>query len=167
MTFVRGIFFFALLCSQGFVFANEPLPINQDGVTNSTLNASSQFLESVLQSRDPFKAPDLSSDSGRGATEPLERYSLDTLRLIGILTGPDHYRALIAAPDGKTFTIGQGTKVGQSGGVVQGIGEDRIVVTETVTDLAGKMEVVRSEMMLEAEGGKKTVGQVESGLGGK
>ncbi len=111
----------------------------------------SQFLEGLLKLRDPFKMPDVIGNSSKNPGEQLERYSLDTLKVIGILTGPDRWRALVAAPDGRTFSVGQGYKIGQEGGVIRKIYEDRVVVQEKATNLAGKIEWLEIDLPLVSE----------------
>jgi type IV pilus assembly protein PilP len=72
---------------------------------------------------------------------PLQCTSLTELSLIGIVWGGFGYTAMVQAPDGKGYTIRQGTKIGPNDGVVSAITENALVVQERFTDVYGKKQV--------------------------
>lgn len=91
---------------------------------------------------------------------PLERYELQQLRLIAVMVVRGDQRAMVAAPDGKSYTVKIGDYVGLNGGQVKDIqtreigtdeqgmrvekNPDRIVIEEVGVDsLTG--ETVREE----------------------
>ncbi len=79
---------------------------------------------------------------------PLERYSLDQLRLVGTVIGPGLQHALIEDDVGKGYTIRVGDRIGSEGGKVVAILKDRIVVEEVSQDVLGNRKVKRVEKKL-------------------
>jgi type IV pilus assembly protein PilP len=94
--------------------------------------------------RDPFAAIILEGPKS-GAENmnlpPLQRASLTELSLIGIIWGGFGYTAMVQTPDGKGYTVRQGTKIGPNNGVVSAITENSVVVQERFTDVYGKKQV--------------------------
>ena len=95
--------------------------------------------------RDPFRSfvelRDSAATVRRAPTRPLtplERYSLDQLRLVGVVGGGSVDKALLEDDVGKGYVVGVGTAVGNQGGKIVSIRPDRIVIQETVTDPLGE-----------------------------
>ena len=126
--------------------------------------SSAKFTYNPGGRRDPF-APLIRRDEPTGAIQttrrpealrgPLERYELRQLRLIAVLVVRGDPRAMVAAPDGKSYTVKIDDYVGINGGKVKNIqtrtmgvdeqgvriekNPDRIVVEEVGIDsLTGK-----------------------------
>lgn len=72
---------------------------------------------------------------GRKPT-PLQRWSLDQLKLTMAMTGTSTPLAMLEDPDGRGWPVRLGDFVGQNWGKVTSIQKDQIVVTETITDHA-------------------------------
>lgn len=70
-------------------------------------------------------------------TEPLCRYTLDELKLSGVISGMANPVAVIEGPQGKSYQVSRGTKVGRNGGVVKRVLRDAIVVAEVAPDGQG------------------------------
>ena len=68
---------------------------------------------------------------------PLCGYSLDELKLSGVISGLSNPVAVIENPKGKAFHIHRGSKVGRNGGVVKQVLRDAIVVAEIARDSQG------------------------------
>lgn len=88
--------------------------------------------------RDPFASlavkADLSKKPGVGS---LESFEAGEFRLIAVLwdsTGP---YASLTLPDGKSYTVRQGTKVGLYGGKVVKISQDSLIIREMVKNYKG------------------------------
>lgn len=73
-----------------------------------------------------------------GKFSPLERYDLEELRLVGIVDAGTSYRGVVEVADGKSYFLGNGTRVGRNGGVVSRVLEDRVVITETYRNPLGE-----------------------------
>ncbi|MNJ92474.1 Pilus assembly protein, PilP [compost metagenome] len=86
--------------------------------------------------RDPFKpfkefrAPK-DGDPKVVALEPLQRWDLDRLQIVGILWEVKTPRAMVKDPDGAVYTIIKNSKIGRSEGFVAAIREGEVVVIET------------------------------------
>ncbi len=80
----------------------------------------------------PYKAVSISSGPIKDVVlEPLQRFDLDKLQIVGILWDVRSPRAMIKDPDGAVHTIIKNTKMGRSEGFVAAIREGEIVVVET------------------------------------
>ncbi|HEY0096070.1 MAG TPA: pilus assembly protein PilP [Archangium sp.] len=110
-------------------------------------DAVSTYTYVPASKRDPFRAgfelppappPPLNCD------EPLCRYSLDELKLTGIVSGMGSPVAVLESPRGKGYSVYRGSKVGRYG-VVKQVLRDAVVVVESWPDprgVARKEEIV-------------------------
>lgn len=105
--------------------------------------------------RDPFaivlRDPKMGEENQ--SLPPLQQLSLTELNLIGIVWGGFGYSAMVQAPDGKGYTVRQGTRVGPNGGAVSSITENAIVVQERFTDVYGNKQVREYVKLLHAKEG--------------
>lgn len=116
--------------------------------------------------RDPFESlvketppvPELSRlrVESKRPLGPLERFDISALKLVGILWGELGRRALIRAPDDKGYFVTVGTYMGQNGGQIIDIENDRLVVEEQYQDLEGK--IVGKTLMLPLRRKEKQTG---------
>lgn len=100
--------------------------------------------------RDPFKAVvDIEVFSGpyRGPRpdenrprEPLEEFSLDSLRMVGTLAQKESEWILIKDPDGLLHRVSVGHYMGKNYGKVISITEEEVLLLELVTDKKGGWE---------------------------
>ena len=95
--------------------------------------------------RDPFEALALVKRAipQTGELTPLQKYDLKQFKLIGVIIGKGSPRAMVVAPDGKSFILKPGTKIGRNDGTVVGINKDGVQVREHFYDFSG---VVRTNM---------------------
>jgi Tfp pilus assembly protein PilP len=107
-----------------------------------------------LSIRDPFKAPDIQAadETPKG---PLERIPLDRFKLLGVITGPDRFRAMLQDPEGQTHLVSERMKLGNRQGVVKKITSKGLWVQEKVVNVLGQEEKVDTVLKLDALG--KTV----------
>jgi type IV pilus assembly protein PilP len=70
---------------------------------------------------------------------PLEKFDLGQLRLIGVIIGKGEPRAMVIAPDGKSYILKKGVKVGRNDGRVVGIKDDAVLVEERFFDFSGEI----------------------------
>jgi type IV pilus assembly protein PilP len=71
--------------------------------------------------------------------EPLERFDISALKLVGILWGDLGRRALVRAPDDKGYFVTVGMYMGQNGGQVISVDNDRLVLEEQYKDAEGNI----------------------------
>lgn len=94
---------------------------------------------------DPFKPRKLSpKGSGSGLQpdltrpkEPLEAFSLETLKMVGVMEKKGQINAVIKTPDNAIYHIHKGNYVGQNFGLVVGISDSAVKLKEIVQDSAG------------------------------
>lgn len=111
---------------------------------------------------DPYKPSKIQPDQKRGGgfqpdfnrpREPLESYSLETLRYVGSLSRNKQTFGLIQA-DGSLHQVRVGSYMGQNFGVVTAISDLEISLRELVQDPAGEWAERTSTMQLQAKEGK-------------
>jgi Tfp pilus assembly protein PilP len=82
---------------------------------------------------------------------PLELFSIDQLRLVGITMGQGKNMAMIEDPTGKFYLITKGTLIGLKQGKVTDIHPDRVVVEEKTLGAGEKERVNRIVLELFSE----------------
>ena len=73
------------------------------------------------------------------ALEPLERFDISTLKLVGIVWGKLGRKALIKAPDGKSYFASLETYMGKYNGKVIAIENDHLVIEEQYLNAEDKV----------------------------
>ncbi len=115
------------------------------------LNTEPLSIEDSLTLRDPFKKPAKFADPGSDMSIPeLERYALDQIKIVGIVTGPKKAKALITTPSNKMFIVQENDKIGVYKGVIRKIKEKSILVREKIVNLVGQEENTDNEIFLNA-----------------
>jgi Tfp pilus assembly protein PilP len=94
--------------------------------------------ESLIKEKPPAAPAGPVIDPGR-PPGPLERFDLAALKLMGIVWGALGRRAIIKAPDGKGYFATVGTYLGQNGGKIVAIDDDRMVIEERYRDTDGNV----------------------------
>ena len=117
------------------------------------------YIYNPTGTRDPFKNPfgtliDIPVDNAIPLT-PLQKVGLDQLRVIGVIVGKGEPKAMVIAPDNKSFILKKGTKVGRNNGSVFSITTDAIIVEEHYLDFSGEVKTKMQEIMLPKQGGVK------------
>ena len=109
------------------------------------------FIYQAADLRDPFTEPTFSQPraatmqaSGNGITpdferptEPLEEFTLDSLRMVGTLEQYDDTWALINDTDGTIHRVQPGNFAGQNHGKISRITEYKVELTEIIPDGIG------------------------------
>jgi Tfp pilus assembly protein PilP len=104
-----------------------------------------------LDRRDPF-TPLVSKREARGkGITPLESYDISEMKIIAILWDRNKHFAVISLPDGKSYNVSAGTKVGGHGGVINSITKDTVVITERIKDASGVMSPRNTVLRLRGE----------------
>jgi Tfp pilus assembly protein PilP len=86
--------------------------------------------EYIAEIRDPFALPSLGPVFGGGKRPELTLFSINDLKLNGVITGPKKLRAMVSAPNGKTFFVKIGDPIGMLNGKITQIRSDAITVVE-------------------------------------
>ncbi len=101
--------------------------------------------------RDPFtplvlvRRPVVQSDA---PLTPLQTFEIGQLRLTGVIIGKGTPRAMVVAPDGKSYILQQGVLVGKNNGVVREIRRDGVFVEERYYDFSGEVRTNVLEISL-------------------
>lgn len=123
-----------------------------DSTAANEVSSSSMIpSEEMLKMRDPFKRPEIETAKTAPKT-PLEIFSVDTFKMIGVLTGPEKMRALLRDQEGKTHIVSETMRIGTRGGVIQKITDDAIYVREKIVNVLGQEESVDSAIPLMEKG---------------
>ena len=102
------------------------------------------FSYSAFDLPDPFKPRKLSTGGGGGMQpdltrpkEPLEAFSLETLKMVGVLSQKGVIQAVIKTPDNAVYHVKKGNYMGQNFGLITRITDSEVTLRETVQDSAG------------------------------
>lgn len=104
---------------------------------------------------DPFKPRKLSVGGGgmqpdlSRPKEPLENFSLETLKMVGALSKKGVVHAVIKTPDNTIYHVKKGNYLGQNFGLVTGISDSEVTLREIVQDSAGDWSERSSSLMLQ------------------
>ena len=119
--------------------AAAPKPVTDEEIKGQM--PATIYVYSPIGKRDPFQNQSVTqqgfgrtaASSGRVKT-PLEKWSLDQLKLSLTVTGTATPMAMVEDPEKRGWPVRLGDFIGQNGGKVTGIHREDVVVTETITD---------------------------------
>ncbi|MGK2905941.1 MAG: pilus assembly protein PilP [Desulfuromonadales bacterium] len=100
------------------------------------------FLYVTEGRRDPFVPLSKIRSPFAVTTEPLtplQTYDLTQFRLVGVIVGKGAPKAMVVAPDGKSYVLAKGVKIGKNNGVVTKISGSVILVQEKYYDFSGNV----------------------------
>ena len=80
--------------------------------------------------------------------EPLEAFSLDTMKLAGIIERGGEIWAIIKAPDSIVYWVKRGNYLGQNYGKITHITEGKVDVAETIPDGSGGWQSRQASLVL-------------------
>lgn len=141
-----------------FVFTNKSSHAEEKNLSTPTQDSVSteniSSTKDLLSLRDPFQKPLLQMKK-KIIKNDLERYPLDQIKLVGIISGLKKIRAMVRVPSGKSFFVGVNDKIGLRAGSITKIDEESIDVVETIVDALGNQEVYRTTKRLKPVISKK------------
>ena len=114
------------------------------------------FTYNAFDLPDPFKPRKLSTGGGGGVQpdlnrpkEPLEAFSLETLKMVGMLSRQGVIHAVIKTPDNAIYHVRKGNYVGQNFGLITQISDSEVSLREIVQDSAGDWSERISTLILQ------------------
>lgn len=138
------------------VKSDDPLSaLGPDFINPNTIEIDS-FVYDASGKRDPFEQLDLSEPIPEGAT-PLEAYSIGQLRLTAVLMDIGAKpKAIVEDSHGRGYTVMEGTRIGNQGGVVVAIEKGLLKIVETKKDFTGREVQNPIEMKIQLQTKKET-----------
>lgn len=97
--------------------------------------------------RNPNGADPSQLDTSR-KKEPLEAFSLDTMKLSGMIERGGEVWAIIKAPDSIVYWVKRGNYLGQNYGKIIHITESKVDLTETIPDGSGGWQSRQASLVL-------------------
>lgn len=96
---------------------------------------SAEFNYSPIGKRDPFqsllnKERETRKKAPEAKLTPIQKFDLGQFRLQAVLIGKGKPKAMLSAPDGKTYIVSPGIKIGKRSGVITEITQAGIHVEE-------------------------------------
>ena len=114
------------------------------------------FTYNAFDLPDPFKPRKLSTGGGGGMQpdlnrpkEPLEAFSLETLKMVGMVSKQGAVHAVIKTPDNAIYHVRKGNYVGQNFGLITQITDSEVSLREIVQDSAGDWSERTSPLLLQ------------------
>ena len=114
------------------------------------------FTYNAFDLPDPFKPRKLSTGGGGGMQpdlnrpkEPLEAFSLETLKMVGMVSKQGVIHAVIKTPDNAIYHVRKGNYVGQNFGLITQISDSEVSLREIVQDSAGDWSERTSTLILQ------------------
>lgn len=106
---------------------------------------------------DPFKPRKLATSGGGGmlqpdldrAKEPLEAYSLETLKMVGMLSRQGVIHAVVKTSDNAIYHVRKGNYAGQNFGLITQITDSEVSLREITQDSAGDWSERTSTLILQ------------------
>lgn len=103
--------------------------------------------------RDPFQPfiqikrtvnnePDLSAQT------PLQQYVTSQYKLTAVIVGYGESMAMVVAPNGKSYVVRKGMKIGKNGGTIMQINKESLLVEEKFRDLTDEVRTNMLEIKL-------------------
>jgi type IV pilus assembly protein PilP len=111
----------------------------------------------LFRSENKEVAPEQPSKSKRKKRipqTPLEKISLEQLKLVAIIRASSGNRALVEDSSGKGYIVKKGTYIGLNAGIVTQINVDRIIIEEELENLMGELVLQNTEMKLQKPAGE-------------
>ncbi len=107
--------------------------------------------------KDPFLpySEEAVMEDANAARSPLERYSLEQLKVTAIVWGISDPRALVQAPDAQSYILRKSMRVGTNRGRVAKITRRNVFVEEEYRDPTGKLVVNEQVMEIRPEDKKE------------
>ena len=70
---------------------------------------------------------------------PLQSYDVAQFKLIGVIVGMGAPKAMVVAPDGKSYVLAKGIKIGKNNGIIVDITSESVSIQETYYDFSGNV----------------------------
>lgn len=108
------------------------------------------YAYSAIGKRDPFKSlfEEISKVTGGEELTELQRYDIDQLKLIAIVTGAATPYAMVEDPSAKGHTVTRGTLIGKNWGRISAVTQRCLTVKEEYRDYTGRKHANEVDLCL-------------------
>ncbi|MBW6474980.1 MAG: pilus assembly protein PilP [Anaerolineaceae bacterium] len=126
----------------------KPVASATDGDT-AAVEAPLKYTFVTENRRDPFqpfiliKRP-VDADADLSAQTPLQQYETMQYKLSAVIVGYNQPMVMVIAPDGRSYVVRKGMKIGKNGGTVIQINKEGFLVEEKYRDLS---DVIRTNIL--------------------
>lgn len=103
---------------------------------------------SPIGKRDPFKQPSNSAGKELLALNPLERFAVEQFQLRAILKGMGKSRAMLEDPEGRSYIVSEGDRIGRERATISKILINEIIVTEKTFNYLGNVSLYEKILSL-------------------
>jgi type IV pilus assembly protein PilP len=116
--------------------------------------APEKYVYNPLGRRDPFQPLVVvekkmsASHVSEAPLTPLQKFDLGQFKLIGIIVGKGESKAMVIAPDGKSYILKRGVAIGKNNGIVREIRPNSVLVKERYEDFTGAVRESDQEIQL-------------------
>ena len=138
--------------------ARTPASATAPGTPTGTQNSNGSpddggdiaYAYSPIGKRDPFRSlfDQLQREDNGAQTTELQKFELDQLKLVAIISRIATPYAMVEDPEGKGHTLTRGTIIGKNWGRVSQITPDCVVIKEEYRDYTGRKVTNKTEMCL-------------------
>lgn len=140
-----------------WIFMLVPMAFAQPSPPQDKGEQTSFTMENSISLRDPFRRP--TPAGGQAVADAripeLERYELDKLKLVGVITGPRKPKAMVTTPSGKMHIVAENATIGVRHGRIKKIAPGMIEVEEKVVNLLGQEENIETLLEIKDDKEKK------------
>ena len=129
--------------AEGGAAAAAPTVVNEE-------EPDIAYAYSPIGKRDPFRSlfEQLQLEESQEQLTDLQRYELDQLKLVAIISRIATPYAMVEDPDGKGHSLTRGTLIGKNWGRVSAISPDCVTVKEEYRDYTGRKVTNKTSMCL-------------------
>lgn len=106
-----------------------------------------KYVYSAEGRRDPF-VPLIGKKIAAFSENPLESFDLYQFKLKGLIVGLGEPKAVVVAPDGKSYILKKGMRIGKNNGVIREITRERILIEEQYQDVTGSTHTNMQEILV-------------------
>lgn len=129
--------------------AVAPVTAAVEGAVTTAEVQPSKYIFVTENRRDPFQPYILirrpvDADADLSAQTPLQQYETMQYKLSAVIVGYNQPMVMVIAPDGKSYVVRKGMKIGKSGGTVIQINKEGFLVEEKYRDLS---DVIRTNIL--------------------
>ncbi len=136
--------------------SNQAAKVVTEKVKENSANVAVPPVKYVYVSenrRDPFQPfiqlkRNTDNEPDLAAQTPLQQYVTSQYKLTAVIVGYGESMAMVVAPNGKSYVVRKGMKIGKNGGTIMQINKESLLVEEKFRDLTDEVRTNILEIKL-------------------